>query len=650
MRSTSLSRRLAHPTCASRASIALTLAILVGLALVGALPRTAVAQWNAQNGLTAAQFQSTFDSLFHQGYRLKTVSGYMAGGAERFAGLWVKEAGPAWQARVGLSGADYQTAFDSFAKQGYRLVWVTAHDAGGSPHFEAIWEQRNGPAWQAHHDLTAATYTSTVAAAAQQGYRVVHVAGYNSAGAARYAVILEQSPGPLTVSIDMTPAQFQSSFSTYSTLGYRVRELTGYNVAGADHYAAIWEKSAGPLTVVRNGVPEAWYQNVHDNLYYQGYQPALVTAFSSGAAPRINTIWTNTSFSAADLQAISSKIKAYMTTYQAPAVALAIAKDGRLVYAAGFGFANKETGEEAGPTSLFRIASVSKQFTSAAIMKLVEAGRLGLEDHVFGPGGRLSADFPTPTANPRINEIRIRHLLQHVSGLNNGARGDSDVMFMNLGMTQHQLIAWALSDPYHAMTRDTSMRWEYLNFGYSLLGRVIEKVTGEPYDQYVRESVLRPSGISDMVIAANSESQRKPREVKYYPATAYSLNVTRFDAHGGWLASPIDLARFLVHVDGSATVPDILTAQSHTLMLTAPQVRDAAGKDPNYGFGWLVSPQWHNGAMDGTIAEEAVLPNGFAYAFVVNTRPSADDFAGRLDAVVQSILSTVTAWPSYNLF
>jgi CubicO group peptidase (beta-lactamase class C family) len=641
MRSTSLARRL-------RFGLRAALISAGTLQMFG--PSGLLAQWNAQHGLTAAQFQSSFDSLFHQGYRLKSVSGYVSGGGERFAGLWVKESGPAWQARVGMSAADYQKTFDDLSKQGYRLTWVTAHDAAGSPHFEAIWEQRAGPAWQAHHDLTAASYASTVAAAAQQGFRVIHATGYNSGGAVRYAVILEQSPGPLSVSIDMSPAQLQSSIGSFAAGGYRLREVTGYNVGGADHYAAIWDKTVGPLQLARTGVPDSWYQNVHDNLYFQGYSPAFVSAFTSGGGARVNTIWTNSSFSAGDLQTIASKIRSYMASYQAPAVALAIAKDGRLVYAAGFGYANKETGEEAGPTSLFRIASVSKQFTSAAIMNLVETSRLSLDDRVFGPGGRLAADFPTPASNPMINRITIRHLLRHVSGLNNGAGGDSDVMFMNVGMTQHQLISWALSDPYHVVTRDTSTRWEYLNFGYSLLGRVIEKVTGEPYDQYVRESVLRPSGISDMMIAANSEAQRKPREVKYYPASAYTLNVTRFDAHGGWLATPIDLARFLVHVDGSSTVPDILTAQSHTLMLTAAHVRDAAGKDPNYGFGWEVNPQWHNGAMDGTIAEEVVLPNGFAYAFIVNTRPGADLFAGKLDAVIQSILSTVTAWPSYNLF
>ena len=609
------------------------------------------AQWQARHGLTQAEFQSAFDNLSKQGYRLKTVSGYVSGGQEFFAGLWIKEGGPAWYARAGLSAADFQKVFDDYKKQGFRLTWVSAHEAGGTTRFEGIWEQKGGPAWEAHANLSAADYQKTFDDLTKQGYRPVHVSGYESGGAAHFAAIFEKSSGPDWVARhDLSPAQYQSAFEGYLKKGYRLKDLSGYNVGGQDYYAALWEKTGGQYWIARNGIPDSWYQNVYDNYYYQGYQPVLVTAFTSGGVARINSIWQNPNFTGADLELISSKINAYMSTYGAPGLALAVTKDGRLVYAAGFGYANKESGEEAGPTNLFRIASVSKQFTSAAIMKLIEADKLSLGDHVFGPGGKLAADFPTPASNAKINEITIKHLLEHVSGLNNGAKGNADPMFLNTGMNHHQLINWVLNDPDHKVTRDPNVTWEYLNFGYCLLGRVIEKVSGKSYEQFVRESVLTPSGISDMTIAANSEAQRKPREVKYYPADAYNLNVTRFDSHGGWLASSVDLARFLVRVDGSPTKSDIISKQSHDQTLTAPHVKAANGADYNYGFGWFVSPQWHNGCMEGTIAEEKVLPNGMGFTFVVNTRPANDGCASNLDGVMQSILNSVSSWPKYDLF
>jgi len=169
------------------------------------------------------------------------------------------------------------------------------------------------------------------------------------------------------------------------------------------------------------------------------------------------------------------------------------------------------------------------------------------------------------------------------------------------------------------------------------------------YEQFVKQSVLAPSGITNMVIGANTEAAHKPREVKYYPSSAYSLNVTRFDAHGGWVASPIDMARFIVHVDGLATKPDIISAASRAAMTTDSGIKDANKNDPNYGFGWGL-PQWHNGAMDGTIAFLQVLPNGYTYSVVANTRPANDGFAFNMSGVVQNVIKNVSKWPGYDLF
>jgi CubicO group peptidase (beta-lactamase class C family) len=607
----------------------------------------AQAPWQARHALTPAQYQSTFDDLAKQGYRLKCVSGYVSNG-ERYAALWVKTSGPAWQARNGLSAADYQKTFDDLVKQGYRLTWVSAHEAGGALRYEAIWEKKGGPAWEARNNLTAAEYQQTFDSLTKQGYRPIHVSGAGSGGSARYAAIFDKSSGPAWQARHaMTAAQFQKAFDDFAQQGYRLTDISGYNVGGTDFYAALWEKQAGPWWQARNGIPDAWYQNVFDNYYYQGYTPLLITAFTSGGRGRMNGIWSNTAFSAKDLGLINSRMSGYLSAHKAPGAAIAITRNGRLVYAAGFGHANQETGEEAGPTSLFRIASVSKPFTSVAILKLVEAGKLKLDDKVFGPGSLLGAQFPTPVGNKKIEQITVRYLLEHVSGLSNDG---GDPMFMNLGMTHAQLISWMLNDPAHVMSRNANSQFEYLNFGFCLLGRVIEKASGKSYEQFVREAVLTPSGITNMAIGANSEAQRKPREVKYYPDDAYSLNVTRFDSHGGWVASPIDLERFLVRVDGLPSKPDILSAVSHTAMTTAAHVKDAKGNDPNYAFGWGVSPQWHNGAMSGTIAFLAVMPNGYTYAAVVNTRPDDDGFAFTLSSTLQQIVNDVSAWPSYDLF
>src|SRR5207245_7589836 len=109
-------------------------------------------------------------------------------------------------------------------------------------------------------------------------------------------------------------------------------------------------------------------------------------------------------------------------------------------------------------------------------------------------------------SNQKINQITVKHLLEHVSGLSNAG---GDPMFMNTGMNHTQLISWMINDPAHKMTRDANTQFEYLNFGYCLLGRVIEKVTGQGYERYVRQNTLSPTGVAAMVIETNSEAARK---------------------------------------------------------------------------------------------------------------------------------------------
>jgi CubicO group peptidase (beta-lactamase class C family) len=611
-------------------------------------------QWQARHNLTPAEYQSTFNDLFKQGYRLKCVSGYVSGGSERYAGLWVKESGPEWQARHGLSAGDYQKAFDDFFKQGYRLTWVTGYESGGAMKFAAIWEKKSGPAWEARHNLSAAEYQKAFDDFYKQGYRLLHVSGYAAGGSPRFAAIWEKSGGPAwQARHNLSAAEYQKAFDDFNKQGYRLKDVSGYNVSGTDYYTGIWEKTGGPWWWSRNGTPDAWYQNVFDNFYYQGYQPVLISAFTSGGAGKLNSIWDNSNFSGNDLEFISSQMKTYMDANQVPGAALAITKDGRLVYATGFGYANKETREEAGPTNLFRIASVSKPITSTTILRLIEANKLHLNDTVFGPGGILASEFPTSPANTKFNGITVKYLLQHVSGISNmemvnGVPKSHDPMFENLSLDHKQLISSVINDP-NRVTVAPGTRFEYLNFGFCVLGRVIEKVTGQPYDQYVKQAVLGPIGITDMAIAANTEAAHKPREVKYYPSDAYTLNVTRFDSHGGWVASPIDLTRFAVRVDGLPTKPDIFSATSYTEAITDSGIKDAANKDPNYGFGWGL-PQWHNGDIVGTIAYLEVLPNGYTYAVVANTRPPNDMGAFALSGVVKKIVSTVSKWPAYDLF
>ena len=113
--------------------------------------------------------------------------------------------------------------------------------------------------------------------------------------------------------------------------------------------------------------------------------------------------------------------------------------------------------------------------------------------------------------------------------------------------------------------------WAYSNFGYCLLGRVIEQVTGQAYADYVQSNVLAPCGISGMRIAGNTLRQRAANEVVYfgqYGEDPYKMNVARMDSDAGWLATSSALVQFLNHVGGSGNIPSLLKPETIRTMTT----------------------------------------------------------------------------------
>src|SRR5262249_40609817 len=201
---------------------------------------------------------------------------------------------------------------------------------------------------------------------------------------------------------------------------------------------------------------------------------------------------------AAAAAAVAAAADAFLKEYEVPGVSVALARNGRLVFAQGFGVADAKTGEKVTSAHRFRIASVSKPITSVAIFSLMEQGRLALTDKVFGTDGVLAA-FDISSSN-FVEELTIEHLLTHASG--GWQNGPDDPMAMNEGMNVRELIAWTLANRPLAVAPGSV--FNYSNFGYCLLGRVIEKISGQPYDAYVRDSVLARCGITGMRIAGST--------------------------------------------------------------------------------------------------------------------------------------------------
>ena len=165
-----------------------------------------------------------------------------------------------------------------------------------------------------------------------------------------------------------------------------------------------------------------------------------------------------------------------------------------------------------------------------------------------------------------------------------------------------------------------------LDFGYCLLGRVIEQVTGQSYETYVQANILARCGITDMQIANNSERHRASNEVVYigqYSEDPYKINIIRMDSADGWIASSTQLVQLLNHVAGAPNIPALLKPDTIRTM-TTPSPAYPHG-DARYGRGWMVSNNgagswWHSGSLPGSTSLMVHNPDGSCLAALCNTR------------------------------
>ncbi len=335
-----------------------------------------------------------------------------------------------------------------------------------------------------------------------------------------------------------------------------------------------------------------------------------------------------------------------LNDFDIPGGQLAITYQGRLVYSRGFGFADSSTNTAVCPDNIFRIASLSKQITAITIMHLYEQGRVGLNDLVFGPNGILNDGIYLDILDPLVYGITVKHLLSHQSGMT------SSNYYLNSQMLN--------------FTPGTSA--EYSNMGYVFLGRVIEKITTQDYETYVRDTILAPIGITDMHSGKSLLIDQFPNEVHYYDYPGAPLFPSIFDASilvprqyggtfsmefskacGGWIASAQDLCKLLCAVDKFSSRPDILSQATISTMVQP--VHSFLGNP--YALGWYINTSannwYHSGGLTGTMTYQARRNTEINYALCVNSNYSSGQYTA-LSNLVSSIIPLITSWPTFDLF
>lgn len=374
---------------------------------------------------------------------------------------------------------------------------------------------------------------------------------------------------------------------------------------------------------------------------------------------------------------IDRDMQEFMQQHRLPGASLAVTNNGRIVYARGYGYADIATKKQVEPNSLFRIASLSKPLTAVAILQLVEQGKLGLQEKVME-----TLDYQRDIAtiaefDERLKDITIEHLLEHRGGWDRDKSFDAmfqSVRFANLAgipppADQASIIKVMLSQK---LDFDPGERYAYSNFGYCLLGRVIERRSGQAYDDYVNEHVLGPLGITSMKLGSTRLAGRAENEVRYYHAgtgkSVFALdldqtvpwpygawNLEAMDSHGGWLATASDLAKFAAAFDDPEHCL-ILRKESIDRMYQRPPglagyTADGKEKPTYYSLGWSNQQvdqglnHSHTGSLPGTATILFRRYDGKNFVVLLNSRtsPAASHLGRAMEPLLREMSVDIAA-------
>src|SRR6266545_1080982 len=320
-----------------------------------------------------------------------------------------------------------------------------------------------------------------------------------------------------------------------------------------------------------------------------------------------------------------------------PGAAVLVVRDGQVIVRKGYGMANLELGVPVAPEMVFRLGSITKQFTAVAILMLVEDGSLSLSDDIT----RFLPDYPT-----HGQSITIAQLLTHTAGIKNYTEMPELPSLWRKDLTLDELIGLFKDQPLDFAPGE---QWAYSDSGYVLLGAIIEKVSGMRYAEFVQQRIFTPLGMTHSSYDTTAEIM--PGRVAGYSRTeagfanAAYLSMALPYAAGSLAASVDDLARW-----DAALYSDTLVKQT-TLTRAFQSATLTNGQPTGYGYGWELGNyaghafSEHNGAINGFSTQMMRLPSDKVYVAILT---NCDSCRGSLGTLAFTIAALVIGEPYDN--
>lgn len=306
----------------------------------------------------------------------------------------------------------------------------------------------------------------------------------------------------------------------------------------------------------------------------------------------LGIVWTALTVAAAPgADPVDEYVTAQMEKHRLPGVAVAVARDGQVIKASGYGLANVEIGVPVTAETVFQWGSVSKTFTAAAVLLLAQEGRLTIED-------RLDAHLTN--LPPAWRPLTLRQLLNHTSGLKNYTDLPGFGKEPWRTYTPDELLEPVRQEP---LAFEPGTKWAYSNTGYYLLGLVIEKVTGQDWGKLYEDRIFRPLGMRTArknersMVVTNRASGYDLRSNLW--VNAPFTHPSQPAAAGALIGTVLDLAKW----DAALHDDRLLKAPTRELMWTPAVLRD--GRTADYGLGWQIGSLLghryvaHGGAIPG---------------------------------------------------
>jgi CubicO group peptidase (beta-lactamase class C family) len=623
--------------------------------------------WVERHGMSGTTFQSEFDLWTAPPYslRLTQISGSESSGQGRYAAIFEKNnKTTAWAAHHGMTAADFNSTHNQLHGDGYRLIWLDGFGVGTTAYYNGIWERTLGPVQRVRLGESLASHQSANSANIADGYGLVDVCAFSVDGTPLHAGVWVQGVRlAVQVRYNLTSAQYQTEFNAMGADGYHIWRVSGFESGTAERFTGVWRTTSVGEGWAYHGMRAADFNAHNLNAQTLGYRPVFADAYNLGADTFYNATWIrNGGLSTSRLSAIATAVQNYMSARNLPGLSLAIAREGRLVYARGFGYADTSDGEVAHSQHRWRLASVSKTICAVSALRALEdSATWSLGSQAFGSGALFGTDYGSLSYSTWEQQITLRQILNMTAGWNSQGKlwYDTEPSF---GTDHAAIIGYQLDS--------VPLSWQpgtmdcYNNFNYQVAARIPEKISGQLFEVYTKDQVFDPCGITSMILGGRTAAERKLNEVAYYEGdqwgTPEAIHPARMDGSTGWIAKPSDLLLLSRRIDGDTRHKDIIGAYALSQMQLGNGLPSCGGGYSSYGMGWYPSTRngktwWqHNGAMAGTQAILIVSDDGSqAFAYACNSIHSTDWPSGLFRNTIldlMDVIDDVNAWPAIDLF